>query len=195
MLKKFLQEQSGRTMLEAIGYISVMIAVTIALTAAVNSGYDRFRTGRINQQLVDLKKVVSQRYVAAENYHGISASTLIEEKIAPHDMINGSLLKHAFGGSVQIGSADENGYTYFFLFTNLPQKACIELGSKLWVVNDGSDLCAMVINSNVSWTWKDYPPGLISGIPHSNNHFLPANVTDVSKACNQKSNNIQWFFY
>ncbi len=189
MIKKFLQEQSGRTMLEAIGYISVMIAITIALTAAVNSGYDRFRTGRINQQLVDLKKVISQRYVAVEKYDLGIPQTLIKEKIAPHDMIKGSILKHAFGGAVNVYPVASQ--TMFKInFTKLPKKACIELGSKLWVVNDGSDLYAMKINNTV-WGWKYSNMSLLSLTKHKE---LPANVADVSKACNLESNSIHWIF-
>lgn len=191
MLKKFLQEQSGRTMLEAIGYISVMIAVTIALTATVNSGYDRFRTGRINQQLVDLKKVISQRYVAAENYKDVSFQTLVDEKIVPHDMVGKhNRPTHAFGGFVSIGKAGNNEL-YVITFQDVPQKACIELGSKLWVVNDGSDLYSMTINS-ITWAWNEYNPDFFAG--SIRNHLLPATVADVSKACNQKSNNIRWSF-
>ena len=103
-------------MIEAIGYISVMITLTIALTAAVNSGYARFRLGRINQQIVDLKKVVSQRYVAAENYKDVKFDTLITEKIVPHE-VRGK--KHAYGGAIDIGKGDENGETYFIEFKEL----------------------------------------------------------------------------
>ena len=189
MIKKFLSEQSGRTMIEAIGYISIMITITVALTTAVNTGYNRFRLGRVNQQLVDLKKVISQRYVAAENYKDVSFQTLVDEKIVPHEIRDG---KHAFGGSVMIGSANSTGSVYFILFDKLPRQACIELGSKLWVVNDGSDLYAMTINSKASWVWKNNQD-LVSGITN-NKRYLPATVTDVTEACTEDSNNIHWFF-
>ena len=82
-MKKFSRiNEAGRSMIEAIGYISVMITIGVAMAAAVNSGYYKFRLSRINQELTDLKKVISQRYVAAENYKEVDMETLIEEKIA-----------------------------------------------------------------------------------------------------------------
>ena len=186
MIKKFLSEQSGRTMIEAIGYISIMITITVALTTAVNTGYNRFRLGRVNQQVVDLNKVISQRYVASENYQDVKIETLIEEKIIPHEVRDG---KHAFGGTITIGKGDEAGNTYFIEFADLPNQACVELGSKLWIVNSGSDLYALTINDSSTWAWK------YSNYKDNIDKELPAKPTDVADVCNSSSNNkIKWYF-
>ena len=198
MKKILLKEQSGRSMIEAIGYISIMIMLTVSITAAVNTGYFRFRLGRIHQELMDLKKVVSQRYVAAENYKTVSLQTLIDEKIVPIELKNGT---HSFGGTVEIGKGDENGSTFFIRFNDLPTQSCLELGSRLWVVNDGSDLDAMNINGKV-WAWK------YSNSVENHDYELPASIQDVVEACNPKctdadnnlipcprnKNFIKWFF-
>ena len=186
MRKKHLSDQSGRSMIEALGYISVMIAVTTALSVAVNSGFYRYRVGRINQELVDLKKVVSQRYVAAESYKDVNMNTLKDEKIIPHDVRDGT---HSFGGEVNVGKGyDDN--TYKITFKNVPVHACVELGSKLWIVNDGSDLDAMEINGT-SWAWK------YSNYKQKADYELPAKPTEVAKACNSKKSkesDLTWYF-
>lgn len=187
MRKKYLSNQSGRSMIEALGYISVMIAVTTALSAAVNSGFYRYRVGRINQELVDLKKVVSQRYVAAENYKDVNMNTLINEKIIPHDVRDGT---HSFGGEVNVESGDADGNTYKITFKDVPVHACVELGSKLWIVNDGSDLDVMEINGT-SWAWK------YSNYNKKPDYELPAKPTEVAKACNSKKSkesDLTWYF-
>ncbi len=198
MKKTSLQSQSGRSMIETIGYISVMITVTISIAAAVNSGYFRFRLGRINQELTDLKKVISQRYVAAENYKDVNFDTLIEEKIVPLEIKH---KKHSFGGEINIGKGDDNGNTYYIEFKDIPTQSCIELGSRIWVVNDGSDLDAMDINKT-TWAWK------YSNSINNAKHELPAKISDVTEACNptckdeddniipcpKDKNYIKWYF-
>ncbi len=186
MIKKHLIGQAGRSMIEAIGYISIMITITVSLTAAVNSGYHRFRLGRINQQVVDLKKVISQRYVAAENFVGVKFDTLINEKIVPHEVRD---QKHAFGGDITIGKGDKDGKTYYIQFDDIPTQACVELGSKLWITNDGSDLDALTINNKKTWAWKY---SIYEGTP---DYELPAKPTDVAEVCNtEEKKSIKWYF-
>ncbi|MBE6451479.1 MAG: hypothetical protein E7016_05905 [Alphaproteobacteria bacterium] len=184
-MKKDLVNQSGRSMIEAIGYISVMIMLTTALTASVNSGMHRFKLGRINQELVDLKKVISQRFVSAENYKEVSFDILIDEKIVPYDVRD---KKHSFNGGVKIGKGDANGNTFYIEFDDVPLQSCTELGTRLWVVNDGSDLDAMDINGK-TWAWE------YSNSVSSSNYKLPAKPTDVAKACKQgNENKLKWYF-
>ena len=185
MKRKFVSEQSGRSMIEALGYISVMIMLTIALTASVNSGMNRFKLGRINQELVDLKKAISQRFVAAENYKDISFDTLNNDKVIPNSLRN---KRHSFGGDVSIGKGDENGSTFYIEFKDVPAIACAELGSRLWIVNDGSDLDAMDINGK-TWAWA-----YSTSVDHSN-YELPAKATDIATACKKgNENKLKWVF-
>ena len=175
-MKKKGSEQSGRTMFEAMGYISIGIMLSVSIATAVNSGYFRFRIGRMHQELMDLKKVVSQRYVAADSYNGINFDKMIEEKIIPFELRN---KRHSFGGDVEIGAGDANGETFYIKFSSVPEQACVELGSILWVVNDGSDLDAMDINGTV-WGWKYSSSFKANNIDKD----LPARAVDVSQACN-----------
>ena len=55
MIKLSKSSQTGRSMIEAIGYISVMIMISVSVAAAVNRGYYKYRVSRINQELSDLK--------------------------------------------------------------------------------------------------------------------------------------------
>lgn len=193
MRQNFRNNQRGRTMIEAIGYIMIMILVTIAATALVNSGLYHYRLGRIDQELTDLKKVISQRYVASKDYSEVKLSTLCEEGIGPYNVVpskkDGCNSKgvHSFGGNVEVGNDDD--HTFFIKFDMLPTGVCTELGSKIWVINDGSDLDWMEINKT-TWKWK------FSDTERTTNHELPANVIDVLKACNAKGpkNEIIWHF-
>ena len=185
-MKRFLHSnQSGRSMIEALGYISIMIMISTAVASAVNSGYYKYRMSRINGELTDLKKVISQRYVAAENYKEVKMETLVDEKIAPYDTADGS---HAFGGDVKIGSGDSQGSTFYIEFDNIPREVCMELGLRVWLVNDGSDLDAMKIN-NKTWGWK------FSNSIDNPNYDLPAVASDVLSGCSKEyDNKMIWYF-
>lgn len=197
MIKFSRSTESGRTMIEAIGYISVMIMITVAASALVNSGFYKYRQGRINQELTDLKKVVSQRYVAAEDYKDVKMADLCNDKIGPYKVVpakkssggcesaNG---RHAFGGAVKIGSGDSKGTTFFIEFDDLPRAECVELGLRIWVVNDGSDLDAMKINGK-TWAWE------YSNSIKDPNYKLPAQAADITQACTKEYDNIIiWYF-
>ena len=185
MIKLSKSSQTGRSMIEAIGYISVMIMLSVSVAAAVNRGYYKYRVSRINQELSDLKKVISQRYVAAENYKEVKLQTLVDEKIIPFELRNG---KHAFSSDFKIGSGDDKGSTYFIEFDDIPRDVCMELGLRVWLVNDGSDLDAMKIN-NKTWGWK-----FSNSINHPN-YNLPAVASDVLAGCSKKDDNkMIWYF-
>ena len=183
--------QSGRTMLEALGYIMIMIMITFAAASLVNSGLGKFRMSRIHQELTDLKKVISQRYVAATDYAEVKMSTLCEEGIGPANVVPSRKTgcnkkgRHIMGGSVEIGNDD--GRTFFIKFDSLPAMVCAELGSMVWVINDGSDLDWMDINGT-TWKWE------FSDTERVTKHLLPAKTADVMKACDQKENVITWHF-
>lgn len=192
-MKKFKSTQSGRTMIETIGYISILVMITSGVAATVSSGYYKYRMGRINQQLTDLKKIVSQRWVADENYKDVKFETLVDEKILPWSLYDGNKKnagRHAFGGVVDIGREEESSDTFFIKFSGLPKDACIELGRRIWIVNDGADLDRMKINDK-TWCWK-----FSLDTNDCNNAFeLPAKVLDINGACEDSWNNtITWTF-
>ncbi len=184
-MKRFSKiNEVGRSMIEAIGYISVMVTISVSVAAAVNSGYYKYRLSRINSELTDLKKVISQRYVAAGDYKEVSMDALIEEKIAPWDTRDGT---HAFSGEVKIGPYDDGNF-FFIEFDDVPRDACMELGLKVWIVNDGSDLDTLKIN-NKTWAWK------FSNLTDNPNYELPSKAKDVVEGCTEEyKNKMIWYF-
>lgn len=47
--------QAGRSMIEVIGVLAILSAVTMAITKMVNSVHDRYLISRITQQINDLR--------------------------------------------------------------------------------------------------------------------------------------------
>lgn len=202
-LTKFCER--GRSMIEMIGYLSVMSALTVSIAAAVSTGYNKYRMGRVNQELTDLQKVISQRYVADQDYSEVKWDDLCADNIGPYTVVpakkkEGDKVKcatnkgyHSLGGEVNIGSKDPYE-TYYIEFKGLTAKVCTELALRLWMTNNGSDLEAIEIfegsTKKGKWTWPS--------ANCSDKKCLPVKLTDLmaAKACQGKgiNNSIVWYF-
>lgn len=178
---KFGGNEKGATMVEVIMTLGVIGALGVGIATLVTSMYDRYRVSRIGAQIEELKKTINNRYVADGQYTDISIATLIDEELAPKDMVNNKKLSHAYKGEVTLkGSAD----SYEITFSDLPQRICVELGIMNWTVDNTSDLVSLDINGkDFEWPW-------VTG-----NYKLPAQMADVSVACKSGSANIiKWTF-
>lgn len=172
--------EKGATMVETIMVLGVLGCMAVGAAVLANSMYDKYRLSRVSQQVVDLKKVIAARYVADGNFTDLKASSLISEKIAPNDMVDGTAaLRNAYSGVVTVkGTAT----TYEITFSALPMRACLEMGIMDWMVDNTSDLVSMKINDTTfKWPWL------------SSTNTLPAQMPDVSKACKDNSK-IVWTF-
>lgn len=197
--------QAGRTMVEALAYISLMCILTASFAALVTSGYNKYRESRMSVELTDLKKVITQRYVAAQDYSGVSWHDLCAEKIGPSSMLpktkcegtgenkkckcadSDPVGKHAFSAPVYI-SPEYEGALYSIYYEGVPQNMCVQLGSMPWGTLEGSDLERLEINGK-SWSWEN------SIYAKSGDKNMPADLDDIAKACKEGfENKIKWYF-
>lgn len=133
-------------------------------------------------RLKSSKKLINNRYIADGRYSNVSVATVIEEGIAPKDMVSGKKLYHSYNGEVTVkGAAD----SYEITFADLPQKVCVELGILNWTVDNSSDLVSMNINGkSFKWPW-------VAG----SGNKLPAQMSDVAAACKDGDENVvKWNF-
>ena len=179
---KFSGNEKGATMVEVIMTLGVIGAFGVSIATLVTSMYDRYRVSRVGGQIEELKKTINNRYVADGQYTNASITTLIDEELAPKDMINGKKLYHSYKGEVTLkGGAD----SYELTFSDLPQKICLELGIMNWTVDNSSDLVSLNINGkDFKWPW-------VAG----SSYKLPAQMPEVSASCKTGDTNvIKWTF-
>lgn len=174
--------EQGYTLTEVIGVLSIVGVLSVSMSMLVNSMFTRYKTNRIQDQIVSLQKLINQRFVADGNYRSATKQQLIKDGVIPKDMINGNQIVHAFG------EADVTpGYlTFKITFSELPQTACINLGIMSWIVQDTSDLVSIKINSD-KFRW----PG--AGVNQTST--LPVTTAMAAKSCKRGSDNvIEWEF-
>jgi len=206
MVKIKKSHEQGRTIVETLAYIMVMIAVTVGVAALVSQGYYKYESSSIQQELNDLKKTIATRYAVDGQYANVKWDDLCEDQIGPRSLMPNRDCesekckcevqrgRHSFDGPVNIGPADCNASntfceTFFIEFDELPQDICNQLGAKAWDTVSGSDIERMSINDTV-WGWPHSP---ISEL--GNAKEFPALIQEVSKACKEgDENTIIWYF-
>lgn len=178
------KDQKGRTMIEVImvlGIVSVLAASTYGLVSNV---WGKFRTSRVSQQLIDLQKVVAQRYAAIGSYKDADNNTLIDEKIVPKDMINGNNLQSRTGGEVIVSKALD-GKAFSLTFKDLPKAACLEMLTINWVHSDSTDLYSIEAGGE-EYKWPR--------INSTEAKTLPIDVSTAAELC-QDETDVTWVFY
>ena len=204
--------QEGRTIIETLAYIMIMITVTAGIASVVSRSYYRYECSAVQQDLVDLHKAITKHYAVDGQYANVKWNDLCEDNLGPRSMMptrvctgEGNNMKcsckkargrHIFEGPVDIGPDDcDNGGTYcttFYIeFHDLPKDICAQLGLKVWTTMSGSDLERIEINDTL-WYWE-YSP--IDGNASLREKKLPAKVEDVLEACHEGyDNRIKWYF-
>lgn len=175
--------ERGHTMLEIISILGFLAAFSVGIIHVVSSMYDKYKVGRVTQQIEEIRKIVSNRYLAKGTFVGLSASRLISDGAVPNDMVSGTdSIRHAFSGDVEL-----KGYfnRYTITFKKLPLEACIELAMISWTIGDSSDLINLKVNSN-TYRWPS-APGAAS-------RLLPVQLSDAGVSCNGDDNTIMWNF-
>lgn len=200
--------ENGYTMLEAIMYISIMIVLGVVLTKYVHTVFERYKTGRVSQQVVDLKKSVVFYTAADEDYHRVTLDGMVEKRAIPFDMLS---KKNALGGDIKLGPVSElvenpeveDNYMFYITFGGLPQASCIELLSQGQFYGGGMDIDSVIANKTYVWRYE-YSLYKTGGIPNVNtvkltvgqtSAAIEVNISVALKACSKKQNNeITWIF-
>lgn len=182
-------DEYGRTLMEAIMYISIFIMLILGAVKVAQNVLDKMKLSRVGEQVVELSKNISSRYMAKGRYDDIAKEgtlkILADEKMIPQDMVqNNNLFTHAYGGEAVI-----EGFrtTYKITFYNVPLKPCVELGLLNWTMNDRTNLVSVKINTH-NYIWSDRKAT-------GSNRNLPVKVNDLGNSCKDgKNNTIVWEF-
>ncbi len=190
------ESQSGRTMIEMLAVLTLIGVVFSSIMMVVGSMYDKYKSSVILLQIRDLRKAINNRYSALGVYTGINAKLLIDEKLAPAQMVNGQKLIHAYQGEVTFGVGNTGGknHSYKITFPSLPYKNCVELATINWEVDNTATLASITINkTQFSWPVNTIgSDGINSGAGATS---LPITLGKASNACQSNNNNeIIWEF-
>lgn len=203
--------EKGSTMLETIMYISIMIVLGGVIARYVHTVFSRYKTGRVSQQVVDLKKAITFFTAADEDYSKLSLDEMVEKRAVPYDLL---LKKSALGGNITLGPVSalmknpkiEDNYMFYISFDNLPKNSCVELLTQGQFYGGGTDIDSIIINKTHAWRYQYSLYNTtdntsiknvhtISLQPNQTSAAIEITLSDAMAACSKKENNeITWIF-
>lgn len=191
--------QSGRSMIEVMGYMAAVMAVIAGVSKIITGSYNQYKLSKASIQVSDLASVIVKASTVDPNYDytvdAIKQGTNKGRRLLPSSfkMDNNKKIYHAFGGEATLGILNDK---FTITFTGLTREQCIELGMKEWINNKIVDLYGIDINGN-KWTWPIYADTTsgISALPTKRSALAGKDLNDEGQ-CNKpgKSNSIMWIF-
>jgi len=207
--------QAGRSMIEMMGYLMVVMGVIIAMGKIVSSAFDNHKYSTASLQLSELVGAMVRSSAIDVDY------TEVVEKVKNGDRnlipnsfrVVGSNIYHAFGGKVQVDIYNDDPEKFYVKFLNLSKKQCIELAMKDWRRNQYADLFAVMLpKAGSSWYWQAYgnengnainvEAGSCTGgsnptcaLPVSRVMLTGKNKSDNNAQCkDNRENEVMWIF-
>lgn len=200
--------QQGSSMVEVIAILAITGVLAIASFSLISNLFTMFRQHIIKSELQEIQKKVSNRFAAEGNYFGlkgITAEKLVEEGIAPSQMLANGGLFHRLGGEVFIDCVDcdsednaKDVIYYQIDFRKLSAKACLDISQLNW----GRELVAITICPTSDDTYNSLIDGDTScgsfmrkgrGGAQDEEHALPVTVGKAAPYCKDGSS-IIWVF-
>lgn len=191
--------QSGRSMIEVMGYMAAVMAVIAGVSKIITGSYNQYKLSKASIQVSDLASVIVKASTVDPNYDdtvdAIKKGTDIGRRLLPSTfkMDSNKKIYHAFGGETTLGILNDK---FTITFTGLTREQCIELGMKEWINNKIVDLYGIDINGN-QWAWPIYADTTsgISALPTKRSALAGKDLNDEGQ-CNKtgKSNSIMWIF-
>lgn len=191
--------QSGRSMIEVMGYMAAVMAVIAGVSKIITGSYNQYKLSKASIQVSDLASVIVKASTIDPNYDdtvdAIKKGTDIGRRLLPSSfkMDSNKKIYHAFGGETTLGILNDK---FTITFTGLTREQCIELGMKEWINNKIVDLYGIDINGN-QWAWPIYADTTsgISALPTKRSALAGKDLNDEGQ-CNKtgKSNSIMWIF-
>lgn len=194
--------EKGYTMIETILYIGILGVLGAILASYAGSVITRYKTGRITQQIVDLKKAIINYTAADEDYTSLDMTKMQEDKAVPLDMRD---LHHALSGRIlfgPVGNGTNEKYLFYITFENIYRQGCVELLSQGQFYGDGSDMDTLIVNNKTAWF---YEHSFYDTTSFQTRYEIRSNgsvaigirptMDQIMKACDDEENNsITWIF-
>lgn len=156
--------QSGRSMVEMMGYLMVAMGVIVAVGRIVSSAFDSHKYSIAALQLSDLVSGIVRSSAIDVDYTNVINKAkkgdreLIPESFRVAGSGNNAVIYHAFGGTVTIDLFQNTTEKFAVTFNNLSKKQCVEMALRDWSKNQYADLFAIIVR-DYTWYWQAYGTG------------------------------------
>ena len=216
-MKKY-ERQSGRTMIEMLGVLTIIAILTVGGIAGFSKAMMKYRTAKVVNQITHMVARTRIAFITQKNYAGLgynstkTGSVLVHTNIIPKDAIirnrDGKAVipyrfKNPFKGiiSVRTGDITAEGDNMAFIihYDSIPKQACIEVATKPWGDIDGSGFVMLTINKIIAHEKSGYiceptPVSQMGYAVHCSHSKTMLNAA-AAHACKEKNNIIELMFH
>lgn len=147
--------EKGRSMVEMMGYMAVVMTVIVAVGKMVTNVFNEHKYSQASLQLGDLAGAISKAGAMEKDYSAVDFSKYIPNSFR----VAGNKIFHVFGGEVVVAVASGDTGKFAVTFKGLRKKQCIELGMKEWRQNQNVDLYSIGVNNTFLY-WPVYKSSL-----------------------------------
>ncbi|MBQ9034707.1 MAG: hypothetical protein IJ099_01940 [Alphaproteobacteria bacterium] len=203
-MRQYKNEQSGRSMIEMMGYIAVVMSITVSVGYLVSKAYGDYKFSKASLQLSDLANSITKAGAIEPNYAEIvsmvndkdnaEGKKIIPETFRVNENGQSRQIYHAFGGSVTIGHPDGDTTKFSIKFDNLNRNQCIEMAMKDWLQNKYADLYSITVNTAQQWNWPVYSGSSGNTLPIKRSAVAGKTADDTGACSEATGNNIMWVF-
>ncbi|MBQ8661777.1 MAG: hypothetical protein IJ482_05585 [Alphaproteobacteria bacterium] len=192
MNRIFNSEQSGRSMVEMLGVLAIIGVLSVGGISGYSKAMAKFKLTKAQDQLTMLLMNIRTAYATSPSYAGITSSNAIAYNLAPSDMISGTSLHNAFGGSVEVAAGGPSNTHFAIVFNGLGKDTCASLASSDWGSDGlvGIDIAASSVDSPSFTPTHD-------GSTDAAGKALPVSLTQAYTECGgaTATNSITWVYY
>lgn len=141
---KKLKDQTGRSVLEMVGVLTIMAVLTIGGILGYSKAMPRHRMAKLADQTALIITNIRAAYSIKNNYGGLTTLAAIKMGAITKDMLQGTTDQafNVFGGHIFLAPAADNK-SVFITLAGLPANACVYLASSDWGGQMGSGLVSV----------------------------------------------------
>ena len=187
-MRKFLSEQSGRSMIEMLGVLAIIGVLSVGGIAGYSKAMAKYKQNKIGDQVSMLITNIRTIYGNSSNYAGLTTASAIAVGAVDPEMDKGaSGIKHVYGNDVYVAAGTQTSdlladESFVITVTGLPKSACVYLASADWGASVGAGWYGI---SAASGTLQAAPTALdaTNVKKASDSTGLPAPVTSAAAWC------------
>lgn len=123
------KNQQGFTLGEVLGAIIIGSIIFGAVAMVISSAIESARVSNQQENLSYLRMNIHEAYSHVHSFASISNDELIAANAVPQGMIVDDTIVNGWNGDVTVASA-EDGRAFTIQLSDIPEDACIKLGSQ-----------------------------------------------------------------
>ena len=147
---KTLCNQSGRSMIEMLGVLTIIGVLSVGGLAGYSKAMDKYRINETINQIIYMETNIHNLFFTQQNYSDLGkrdnlakANSTIRKLADKSNFIPTSVIKNGYknlyGGTIEMGylAAGDTTKSFYIEYENIPQEACIAITTHNWANVEG----------------------------------------------------------